>query len=211
MDKKAFFKFSYGLFAAGVEYNGKKNACIINTAAQATSEPAQLIATMLKTNYTTQLILEKGSVCISVLSLYCPLDVIAGFGGRSGKDVDKFENIKYFVDGNGNPYLTENIVAYFNCNITQSIDLGTHYLFICDVKDAEVISDAPPMTYADYRNFKSGGQVPQNTETAVKRKRYVCSVCHYVYDGDIPFEQLPDDYKCPVCGHPKSDFVEEEY
>ncbi|MDD4445875.1 MAG: rubredoxin, partial [Eubacteriales bacterium] len=41
------------------------------------------------------------------------------------------------------------------------------------------------------------------------KKTWVCSVCHYVYDGDIPFEDLPDDYKCPVCGQPKSVFVEE--
>ena len=211
MDKKSFFKLTYGLFVAGVEYQGKKNACIINTATQATSEPAQMLAIMLKTNYTTQLILEKGSLCISVLSLYCPLDVINGFGGRSGRDVDKFENVKHVVDINGNPYLTENIVAYMSCSVSQTIDLGTHYLFICDVKESEVTSDAPPMTYGDYRNFKGGAQAPVAGGSSVKKKRYVCSVCHYVYDGEIPFEQLPDDYKCPVCGHPKSEFVEEEF
>lgn len=41
-------------------------------------------------------------------------------------------------------------------------------------------------------------------------KKYVCSECGYVYDGDIPFEDLPDDYVCPVCGAPKSDFVLQE-
>lgn len=37
-------------------------------------------------------------------------------------------------------------------------------------------------------------------------KKYVCSVCGYVYDGEIPFEKLPDDYVCPMCGEPKSSF-----
>ncbi len=50
--------------------------------------------------------------------------------------------------------------------------------------------------------------------------RYVCSICGYVYDpakGDpdnnippgTPFEKLPDDWRCPVCGASKSDFEKE--
>ncbi|MFH1239439.1 MAG: rubredoxin [bacterium] len=51
--------------------------------------------------------------------------------------------------------------------------------------------------------------------------KYICSVCNYVYDpaaGDpdagmpagTPFEKLPDDWVCPVCGADKSQFVKEE-
>ena len=56
IDEKALFKLSYGLYIAGVEWGGKKNACIINTAAQATAEPNQMLVTMLKSNYTTELL-----------------------------------------------------------------------------------------------------------------------------------------------------------
>lgn len=41
---------------------------------------------------------------------------------------------------------------------------------------------------------------------AESEKKWVCTVCGYVYDGEIPFEQLPDDYLCPICGEPKSVF-----
>ncbi|MDD4532792.1 MAG: rubredoxin [Bacilli bacterium] len=48
--------------------------------------------------------------------------------------------------------------------------------------------------------------------------KYVCTVCGYVYDpavGDpdggvepnTPFEDIPEDWVCPVCGAAKSDFV----
>ena len=51
-------------------------------------------------------------------------------------------------------------------------------------------------------------------------KKYVCTACGYIYDpakGDpenginpgTPFEDLPDEWVCPVCGAPKSMFVEE--
>ena len=42
--------------------------------------------------------------------------------------------------------------------------------------------------------------------------KYKCQVCGYVYDDEkekIPFEQLPDTWKCPLCGAPKSAFVQE--
>jgi rubredoxin len=50
--------------------------------------------------------------------------------------------------------------------------------------------------------------------------KYVCGICGYVYDpakGDTdggippgtPFEELPDDWSCPVCGAAKSEFAPE--
>ena len=41
-------------------------------------------------------------------------------------------------------------------------------------------------------------------------KKYVCNVCGYVYDpaenGNVPFDQLPDDWCCRVCGVDKDQF-----
>ena len=42
--------------------------------------------------------------------------------------------------------------------------------------------------------------------------KYVCGVCGYVYDEaveKVPFEQLPADWKCPVCGAGKDMFEKE--
>jgi rubredoxin len=51
--------------------------------------------------------------------------------------------------------------------------------------------------------------------------KYKCSVCGYIYDpeeGDLegniprgtPFEELPEDWQCPVCGASKDEFEKEE-
>ena len=43
--------------------------------------------------------------------------------------------------------------------------------------------------------------------------RYICQICGYVYDDakeKIPFSELPDTWKCPLCGAAKSDFKPEE-
>src|SRR5574344_2037938 len=42
--------------------------------------------------------------------------------------------------------------------------------------------------------------------------KYVCQICGYVYDDakeKVPFAELPDDWKCPLCGAAKSDFKSE--
>lgn len=52
-------------------------------------------------------------------------------------------------------------------------------------------------------------------------KKYVCSVCGFVYDpavGDpdngvpvgTPWEKVPDDWVCPMCGASKAEFEEEK-
>ena len=45
-------------------------------------------------------------------------------------------------------------------------------------------------------------------------KKYVCDVCGYVYDpaenDNVAFEDLPEDYACPLCGVGKDQFSEEE-
>ncbi len=39
--------------------------------------------------------------------------------------------------------------------------------------------------------------------------KYRCGMCGTIYDEEktgIKFEDLPDDWECPVCGEPKSEF-----
>lgn len=209
MDRTTMFTLTYGLFLAGVEEDGKKNACIINTAVQATSDPVRMNITTMSDNYTTQLIKKKGSLAVSVLSQDCPLEVIQNFGMRSGRDHDKFEGVEHKLDKKGNPYLEDHTLSYMSLEVSSTIDLGSHYLFICDVVEGRNTGKGKPMTYADYRNLKKGKPIDKSSgETDESdEKSYVCTVCHYAYDGDIPFEELPDDYTCPVCGQPKSVFL----
>ena len=208
MDESAMFKISYGLFMAGVEYNEKLSGCIINTATQVTVTPNKMAVTMQKDNYTTEQIKLKGSMTITVLSLSVDLKTIERFGYKSSRDVDKYDGIEYKIDDNKNPYLSNELTAYMSLQVKETIDLGTHYQFICNVVNCENISNEEAITYADYRKLKAGislnkGETPKEEP----EKKYICSVCHYIYDGDIPFEDLPDDYVCPICKKGKEAFV----
>ena len=214
MDNTAYFKLTYGLFVVGVEHEGKLNGCIINTATQATSEPGRLLATMMKANLTTELITKKGNMTVSVLGVDCPLDTIAHFGMNKGREMEKFGGVPFEKDEKGNPYILEGAIARFHCRVEQAIDLGSHYLFICAVEDCVSLGAQEPITYAEYRRLKSGG-APKASDaggqkTAAASAKWVCSVCHYVYDGDVAFESLPADWVCPVCKRGKDVFIKEE-
>ena len=51
----------------------------------------------------------------------------------------------------------------------------------------------------------------EKKEEAEKPKAiYRCKVCGFEYKGSVPFEELPNDWKYPICGEPKSNFEKVE-
>ena len=66
--------------------------------------------------------------------------------------------------------------------------MGTHWMFLCDVTESEVLNDVPTITY----NYYQANVKPQ-PKTEVQG--WVCDTCGNVYEG----EELPDDYECPLC------------
>ncbi len=126
------------------------------------------------------------------------------FGMKSGRDVDKFDGFTASRRAaNGTLYITRGTNAYISGKVCQSIDLGTHTMFIFDVEESEVLNNDPSVTYAYYQaNIKPKPQAV-GTDTATGQTIWRCTVCGYEYVG----EELPDDFECPWCHHPASDFV----
>lgn len=202
MDKKAMYKLSYGLFVLTAKEAEKDNGCIINTAIQAASEPNQLSICVNKLNYTHDMVLRTGEFTVSVLSQNAKFDLFRQFGFQSGRDVNKFENFDACARGvNGIYYITEGTNAYISVKVKKTEDLGSHTMFIGEITDMEVLSDAPSVTYAYYlENIKPKPQAVGKTESGQTVWR--CTICGYEYVG----EELPEDFVCPLCKHPALDF-----
>lgn len=200
MDKKAMYKLSYGLFVLTTALDGKDNGCIVNTAVQVTSEPNRISIAVNKSNYTQELIQKSKIFNISVLSEAASFETFRHFGFQSGRDVDKFADYTECKrSANGLYYVTAGTNAYISASIEQMIDLGSHMLFIASVKDMEILSDAASATYAYYQSEIK----PKPAKAAGAGKTaWRCTVCGYTYEG----ETLPDDFICPLCKHPASDF-----
>ena len=201
MDNNALHKIGYGLYVLIAEHGGKDNACIINVAQQVTSNPLQLMICVNKQNLTHDMILRTAKFNLCPLSEEATMKPFEHFGFQSGRDVNKFEHCEVELRSeNGLRYLPKYINACFQCVVTKSIDLGTHTMFIAMVMDAKVLSNSPSITYAYYQQYIK--PKPEPSTTAGEKKRWVCEVCGYVYEGD----ELPDDFICPLCKHGKSDF-----
>lgn len=202
MDKKAMYKLSYGLFVLTARDGEKDNGCIINTAIQAASEPNQLSICVNKANYTHDMIERTGKFTVSVLSEQADFELFKHFGFQSGRDVDKFTNFTGCARGaDGLYYITEGTNAYISVTVDKTVDLGSHTMFIGEITDMAVLSDTPSTTYEYYQNhIKPKPQAVGKNDKGQTVWR--CRICGYEYVG----EEIPDDFICPICKHPASDF-----
>jgi rubredoxin len=116
-------------------------------------------------------------------------------------------------------------LAYLEAKVTTRLDVYTHTVFIGTLTEAEVLSQGEPMTYAYYHQIKRGS-TPKTAPTFIPSlassqipaaPQYRCTICNYIYDpakGDpdqgVPpgtaFDQLPEDWSCPICGAGKEAF-----
>lgn len=197
IEPNAMFKLSYGLFVltAGGE---KDNGCIINTVTQITDSPKRISIAVNKANYTHDLILKSGTFNVSILDTNADFALFTRFGFQSGRDADKFSGLDSIARSeNGLIYLTKMCNAFLSGKVIQTLDYGTHTVFIADVTEAKLLENTPSMTYAYY--FEHVKPQPNNLTTP---HGWVCKICGYVYEGD----ELPADYICPLCKHGAEDF-----
>lgn len=196
MNNAAMFKLTYGLFVLTAKDGEKDNGCIINTAMQVTAEPNRIIIVVNKQNYTHDMIMKTKEFNVSMIDTEADFELFKHFGFQSGRDVDKMADVSFSRAENGIAYLNHMVNGYISGKVISATDLGSHTMFLADVTDAEVLSDAESVTYTYYhKNIKPAPQ-------PVKKKGWICKICGYVYEG----EDLPADFICPVCKHPASDF-----
>ena len=200
MNQKTMFQLTYGLFVVTAGQDGKDNGCIINTAGQVTATPNRISIAVNKTNHTHDMILATRKFNLSILSEAADFSIFQRFGFQSGRDVDKFADYAHKKrSGNGLYYITEGCNGWISGYVEQTVDLGTHTLFIALVADMESLNDVPSTTYTYYQNHIK--PKPQE-KTALGKTVWRCKICGYEYEG----ETLPEDYICPLCKHPASDF-----
>lgn len=196
MDSQVMNKLSYGLFVLTARDGEKDNGCIINTAMQVTTTPNRIIVTVNKDNYTHDMIMKTREFNVSILDEGAVFETFQHFGFQSGRDTDKFAEITFARSDNDIAYLTKESNGYISGRVVDTIDLGTHTMFIAEVTAGKILSEKPSATYAYYHaNIKPSAK-------PVEKKGYICTICGYIYEGD----ELPADFVCPVCKHGAEDF-----
>ncbi len=166
VDLNAFHKLTYGLYLITSVKGEAKNGMTATAAFQVTSEPARIAVAINKGNLTHDFVEASGLIGISVLEKETPFPYIGRFGFQSGRDTDKFAGIQYDTGETGVPLPTEHTIAVFELKVRDSLDVGTHTLFIGDLIASRKLSDAEPMTYSYYHVIK-GGKSPKRAPTYI--------------------------------------------
>jgi len=234
MDFKALNSCSYGLYILSSKKGDKYNGQIVNTVFQVTAEPPTIAVSVNRNNLTHEYITDSGVFNVSVLSTEAPMTLIGKWGFKSGRDTDKFEGTEFKLGKTGAPIVKDGAIAYLEAEVIKSLDVGTHTIFVGKLIDCAMLAEGEPMTYAYYHQVKNG-KTPKNAATYQgpaagasepgsrdtakdpKTQKYRCTVCGYIYDpqkGDsdggidpgTAFEDIPEDWVCPVCGVGKDKF-----
>ncbi len=196
MDPTALFKIGYGLYVVTCNDGTKQNGQIVNTVSQISNNPDRIAVNLNKANYTADVVRKTGVMNVCVLNEQAPFQEFRHFGFQSGRDVDKFAGYDHFdVAMNGVAYLTKYANAYISLKVFSVVDMGSHWMFLCDITESVVLNQIETMTYTYYQK-----NVKPKPDT--EKKGWVCDICGYVYEG----EELPEDFVCPLCKHPASDF-----
>lgn len=230
MDKKTFHKISYGLYIVCSKNGEKTNGQIANALFQVTSEPPTIAVSINKQNLTHEYITKSKLFTVSILDKNTPLTLIGTFGFKSGRDIDKFKNINFKLSTTNVPIILDHTLGYLDADVIDTIDVGSHTIFIGKITDAAIFAQEAVMTYEYYHEVKGGyspktaptyfseiDKITEKKKEEVKMDKYVCTVCGYVYDpakGDpetgiapgTAFDALPDDWVCPICGAGKEAF-----
>lgn len=193
-NKKITYKISQGVYALTTIGGG----CIVDAVSQISAGDNPLIAVaVMKKNYTNELLRKNDKFALSVLGEQVNPEIIKTFGFNSMRDMDKFEKIELVqIEGLN---IIKDSLGYMICEIIDSIDNDTHTLFIGKLVDADLFKDEKEMTYAYYQEHKDE-LLKVTTEKG--QTAWICTVCGYIYYG----EELPENFKCPVCGVDKSLF-----
>ena len=224
INSQALFKVSYGIYIVCSGNKEKGNGFIANTVFQVASEPVKFAVCCNKNNYTSELIQKTGAFSASVLEINTQPQLFSIFGYKSGRDIDKMGGFNVKYGQTGTPIVLDSGVAFLEFKLVDTIDVGTHYMFIGDLLNAEVIDDSKePITYQYYRQVKHAispkiaptyidvSKLELKVQEEADLKKYKCTICGYIYDEakeEVKFKDLPEDWTCPLCGAEKTDFIE---
>ena len=161
MDVTALYKFQSGLYVVSAQAGEDVGACIINTGLQLTSEPLQVQVVVNKQNHTEGVIERAGHFALTAITQEADMPYIGRFGFRTSTNFEKFGGIEKRTTILGDPYTPACAACVLACEVVQTLDVGTHMILVGEVKDAEVLSDVAPLTYAYYHGTLKGKTPPK--------------------------------------------------
>lgn len=156
VDLRAFWSVTYGLYICSTRVGDRRNGCLVNTFGQVAEGPCVATVSISKKNLTHEMIMASRVLAVQVLEKETPLRFLGSFGFRTGREYDKFAAVEYRDGVTGCPVVLDNTLASFEVRVTETIDAGSHTVFVGQVVKAERLKSGEPLTYAYYHEVKGG-------------------------------------------------------
>ena len=186
-NKKITRKITQGMYVLTTKDGG----CIVDAVSQISAGDNPLVAVaVMKNNYTNELMKNNDTFALSVIGKDTNPEIIKTFGFNSMRDINKFEKVETTEINGLN--IINNSLGYMICEIIDSIDNETHTLFIGKMIQGDMFKDTETMSYTYYQEHKDE---LLKVSTDKGNIECICTVFGYIYYG----ENIPEDYKCPIC------------
>ena len=164
-NNEAFWDLSYGLYIVTSRDGERMNGQIATAAMQVTAVPPKIVVCLSKETLTHELLIKSGKFGITVLDQEITMQEIGPWGFRSGRDIDKFRNAHYRIGSEtGVPLVLDHALSVLEAKVIDTVDVGTHTMFIGEVEGAQRLREGKPLTY-DYYQKEKKGKSPKNAPT----------------------------------------------
>ena len=205
MNKNILKKLSYGMYIISSKEDNLLVGCVANSVMQINSDTVAI--SLNNNNYTTKVILENNIFAINILPTNTSIELIKTFGFKKSNEINKYENINYELKED-TPIISDTC-GYIICTLANSIKTDTHTIIIGKIISMQETNDYEAMTYKYYQENLKGttsknAPTYQEETTKTKKNVFVCKICGFRYETDL--DELPADFKCPMCGVGKEYF-----
>ncbi len=148
---------------------GRRNGLTATAVMSLTAKPPRLVIAINKDASAYAVIVGSGSFCVNVLAAE-QVDIARRFAGDV-KGEERFALGHWGILETGSPVL-EGAVTNFDCDLSETVDCGTHALLIGLVKRVLVNAQASPLLYADsqWRRLAEPAADNPTLQTAPTRK-----------------------------------------
>lgn len=157
IDISALFSVTYGMYIVCSGDKTNNNGFVSNTVFQITAEPPRFAVSCNKNNFTSEYISKYKNFSVSILHQEASIETIGIFGYKSGRDTYKLKGMILEFGIDDVPVLLNDSLAVLELKLIDTIDIGTHNIFIGELLNSKVIeTNKLPMTYNYYREVKKG-------------------------------------------------------
>lgn len=148
MGKSGVFNLVSGMYLLTAREDGRDYGCLINSAMEVSRNPGRIAVCLVKRNLTCEVLQRTKVFNFCALTEESPYDLFRRFGMTSSRKTDKFADCPGVGrSANSLVYLEDFSNMYLSAQVVETVDLGDHILFIGQITEDVVLSDAPTCSY----------------------------------------------------------------